>query len=262
MDGKKLRQKWYLAYRITPIILIVLILKVLAHSFGLETMEMNQLLTSIVAGTIFLLGFLISGVLADYKESEKSPGDLACALEALSDDARTIAQIRGPAAVKDFVAYESAFISSLLDWFYRKERSRNIMAKIGDFSDYFAAFEKDGVPIQSIIRMKNEQNNIRRMIVRIHTIRDTNFIPSAYAIVEVLSFFLVFSMIIIKIEPFHEAVLFTLLVTFLVSYMLFLIKDLDNPFDYVTRGEAGVEISLKPIRDLGEHLKNTVSAGK
>jgi hypothetical protein len=256
MDGKKLRQKWYLAYKITPIILMVLILKILAHIFGLETMEMNQLMTSIVAGTIFLLGFLISGVLTDYKESERTPGDLASALEALYDDAWTISQTKGHAAVKDLMAYESAFISSLLDWFYRKERSRNIMAKIGGFSEFFAEFEKAGIPIQIIVRMKTEQNNIRRMIIRIHTIRDTNFIPSAYAIVEVLSFFLVFSMIIIKLEPFHEAVLFTLLVTFLVSYMLFLIRDLDNPFDYVTRGETGVEVSLKPIRDLGEHLRN------
>jgi hypothetical protein len=29
-----------------------------------------------------------------------------------------------------------------------------------------------------------------------------------------------------------------------------LIKDLDNPFDYVENGESGTEISLKPIHDL------------
>jgi hypothetical protein len=32
--------------------------------------------------------------------------------------------------------------------------------------------------------------------------------------------------------------------------MLFLINDLDNPFDYRGHGETGTEISLKPLHDL------------
>ena len=40
------------------------------------------------------------------------------------------------------------------------------------------------------------------------------------------------------------------MVTFLISYMFLLIKDLDNPFDYTVNGERGTEISLKPIRDV------------
>ena len=31
--------------------------------------------------------------------------------------------------------------------------------------------------------------------------------------------------------------------------MLFLIKDLDNPFDYSINGENGTEVSLKPLHD-------------
>jgi hypothetical protein len=44
------------------------------------------------------------------------------------------------------------------------------------------------------------------------------------------------------------------IVSFLVLYMLFLIKDLDNPFDYSEYGETGTEVSLKPLRDLRERL--------
>lgn len=40
--------------------------------------------------------------------------------------------------------------------------------------------------------------------------------------------------------------------------MFFLIKDLDNPFDYTHNGEGGTEISLKPIHD----LKNEFNAFK
>lgn len=57
-------------------------------------------------------------------------------------------------------------------------------------------------------------------------------------------------LIIIKIEPFYASLFITFLVTFLISYMFFLIKDLDNPFDYTHNSERGTEISLKPIHDL------------
>jgi hypothetical protein len=55
-------------------------LKYLAYYFGYEVMELNALFTTLVAGTIFLLGFLISGVLSDYKESEKSPAEISATI--------------------------------------------------------------------------------------------------------------------------------------------------------------------------------------
>lgn len=112
------------------------------------------------------------------------------------------------------------------------------------------ALEKEGVQANYIIRMKNEQSTIRKGVLRIHTIRDTNFIASAYAIVEALGFSIALGMILMKIEPFYESLFFTVLVTFLIAYMLFLIKDLDNPFEYAAHGEGGTEVPLKPLHDL------------
>lgn len=31
--------------------------------------------------------------------------------------------------------------------------------------------------------------------------------------------------------------------------MIFLIRDLDNPFDYVSHGNTGTEVPLKPLHD-------------
>ncbi|QYS88503.1 hypothetical protein [Flavobacterium davisii] len=81
------------------------------------------------------------------------------------------------------------------------------------------------------------------------TIRDTDFAVSAYAIVEAMALLTSIGLIIINIEPFLAAMFLTLLITFLIWYMLFLIKDLDNPFDYVENGETGTEISLTPLHD-------------
>lgn len=246
---KQIWRKWSIAFKILPLLILVAILKFLSHKFGLEILELNALFTSLVAGTIFLIGFLISGVLSDYKESEKIPSDIAATMKSLFDDTYTIYKGKNSESVHQFLEFQKSFVNVLMDWFYKKARTQSILNKISMMNDFFVEFDKEGVQANYIIKMKNEQNSIRKFIVRIDTIRDTQFVGSAYAIVEAMGFLIAFGLLIIKIDPFYASLFFTLLVTFLISYMFLLIKDLDNPFDYSVKGESGTEISLKPIRD-------------
>ena len=247
---KQFIRKWSLAGRILPILLLVALLKFLSHKLGYEVMELNALFSSLVAGTIFLIGFLISGVLSDYKESEKLPSELAASMRTLFDDTYTIGKVKNTKTADEFIEFQKSFIKSLMDWFYKKERTKLILAKISQMNDFFIEFEKEGVQANFIIKMKNEQNSLRKLVLRIDTIRDTDFVISAYAIVEAMGFLTALGLIIIKIEPFYASLFLTLLITFLIFYMFLLIKDLDNPFDYASKGETGTEVSLKPIHDL------------
>jgi hypothetical protein len=121
-------------------------------------------------------------------------------------------------------------------------------------NEFFISLDKAGVQPNYIIKMKNDQNAIRKTILRISTIRDTDFVGSAYAIVQIMWTVLAFGLILIKIEPFYASLFFTIIVIFLISYMFFLIKDLDNPFDYSLNGETGTEISLQPLHDFEKVL--------
>jgi len=171
-------------------------------------------------------------------------------MKALLDDAYTIWKGKNSETALQFIEFEKTFMKSLLNWFYKKERTKSLFEKLGQMNDFFAELDKEGIQPAYIIKMKNEQNNIRKLIMRIDTIRDTDFIGSAYAIVEAMGFLTGLGLIMIKIEPFYASLFFTLLVTFLISYMVLLIIDLDNPFDYSGKGERGTEISLKPLHDL------------
>ena len=253
---KRVIQKWSIAIRILPLVVVVALLKFLSHKLGFEILELNALFTSLVAGTIFLIGFLISGVLSDYKESEKLPSELVASMRTLFDDTFTIRKVKNPEIADQFINFQKSFIKSLIDWFYKKERTKSIMNKISSMNDFFIEFERAGIQANYIIKMKNEQNSLRKMILRIDTIRDTSFVGSAYAIVEAMGFLTAFGLIIIKIEPFYASLFLTLLITFLISYMFLLIKDLDNPFDYSVNGEKGTEVSLKPIHDLVLDFEN------
>ena len=58
------------------------------------------------------------------------------------------------------------------------------MAALGEMTHYFAGLE--GLTQANFIaRLKQEQSNIRRMLIRIHTVRETSFIPSGYIIANV-----------------------------------------------------------------------------
>jgi hypothetical protein len=243
-------QKWSLAVKVIPLVVLVGVLKFIVHKNGWEVMELNALFTSLVAGTIFLIGFLISGVLSDYKESEKIPSEMASSIKSLADDTYTIYKGKNSAHALSFYEYQQSFLTMLMNWFYKKERTHTVLKNISNMNDFFVELDREGVQANYIIKMKNEQNNIRKMVLRIHTIRDTSFIGSAYAIVEAMGFLVALGLIIIKIEPFYASLFSTLMVTFLICYMVFLIKDLDNPFDYNVKGESGTEIPLKPLHDL------------
>ena len=246
-------KKWHLAIKIIPILIGIFILKLLSHKFGLEYISLNALFTSLIAATTFLIGFLITGVISDYKESEKIPGDMAAGLEALYDEIYILDKNKGNESTEFFLNFHKEFLDSIINWFYRKEKTRSILMKLHKMDDHFAELESSIQP-NFLTRMKNEQANIRRMVIRVDNIRDLSFVQSAYAIVEALAFFVVFGLLILKVEPFYEAMFFTMLVSFLLVYMIFLIKDLDNPFDYSQYGENGTEVSIKPIKDLIERL--------
>ena len=66
------------------------LLRALVNKLGLDILEVSPLFSSLVAATVFLLGFLLNGVLSDYKESEKLPGEISSALYLLSKEIKAI----------------------------------------------------------------------------------------------------------------------------------------------------------------------------
>lgn len=247
IKSKKQWQKWSIAVKIIPLVLLIAGLKFVTHVYSFEVMDLNALFTSLVAGTIFLIGFLSSGVLSDYKESEKIPTEITASLKTLLDDTLTVYKSKDSQTALEFIEFQKNFVNSMLNWLYKIESTVSILDKISNMNIFFTKFDNEGIQAGYIIKMKNEQNAIRKMIMRIDTIRETDFVSTAYAIVEIMGGLISIGLIIIKIEPFYVSLFFTVIVTFLIYYMVFLIKDLDNPFDYSTNGEGGTEISLKPI---------------
>lgn len=250
-----LHSRWRVALKIVPFVVVIVTLKFVVHSLGYEFLTLNSLFTAIISANIFLIGFLISGTLVDYKESEKLPGDLSSSLETMADEGLIIYASKKSPEAKEFLLKLSRFSTSLLEWFYKKEHTNVLMEKLLSFNDDFLAFETK-TQANFIVRLKQEQNLIRKMINRIHTIRETSFLGTGYAIAEIITFILVFGLIFIKMDPFYESIFFVSFVSFILIYMIYFIKDLDNPFGYNETDSLVENVSLKPILDSQKKIES------
>jgi len=74
------------------------------------------------------------------------------------------------------------------EWFYKKERTQSSLNKISQMNDYFIEFEKESILAYNIIKMRNEQNNEGKIIVRIDSMREADFTFAANSIVETMRF--------------------------------------------------------------------------
>lgn len=249
--------KWHLFIKVIPILIVIGVLKLLFNKYGLEILTLNALFTSLIAGTIFLIGFVMNGVLSDYKESEKIPSEMAASLETLYDEIYILNKNKNTKLTNDFLKYYEDFLVSMPIWYYKNVKTKDMLIKLQKMNDYFAELE----PIMQanfLNRMKTEQSNLRKMILRVNNVRDLSFVQSAYAILETLAFFIIVGLFTLKIGTLFEEIFFTVLVSFLMIYMILLIKDLDNPFEYISGKEKEVTVvSIKPIIDLKERLIKT-----
>lgn len=249
-----IHSKWRLALKTIPFVAGIILVKFFVHYFEYEFLTLNSLFTAVISANIFLIGFLISGTLVDHKESEKLPSDIAASIESMADEGLIIYRNKKSQEAKNYLHRLFQLNKSLTEWFYKKERTENIMKQLHSFNDDFLAFEAQ-TQANFIVRLKQEQNSIRKMIHRVDTIRDTSFLGTGYAIAEIITFILILGFVFIKIDPFYESVFFISFVSFILIYMIYFIKDLDNPFGYNEEDSLVEEVSLKPIFDSARRIE-------
>jgi predicted membrane chloride channel (bestrophin family) len=246
------RSQRRLLQRVGLMVIIVLGAKLVAHSVGWELLTINPLFSGIIAANVFLMGFLLSGVLSDFKESERLPGELAAGLENLFQEVRGIKIARDEANVEPCLRLLVQLNQDILGWFHKKHRTLELMEHLNELTAHFAELEK-WTQATLVARLKQEQGNLRRTLTRIHTIRETSFISSGYLIADATTILLCGGLILAKIDPFYESMFFVGVISFLMIFLLQLIRDLDNPFGYYEES-SGEDVSLKPIEDLTGRL--------
>jgi hypothetical protein len=246
-------KKWMLVVKVTPIVVVLALVKVAVHLLEGDFIELSTLLGSMIAASVFLLGFLLAATLADYKESERLPGELASSLESIVDECEITLKNKGGPEAQGAMEYAAGLVSAIHRWFYRKERTQAVLERIHGLNDIFLTFESLTQP-NFIVRMKQEQANVRRMVMRIDTVRDTSFVSAAYTIAEMAVALCLAGLIFADIQPLYESLFYVVAMGFFLIYLIFLIRDLDDPFSFSEDEVEAADVSIKPIADLDRKL--------
>ena len=247
-----------LLLRVSAIVAVVVGAKLLVHFLGWEMISVNPLFSGIVAANVFLMGFLLSGVLSDFKESERLPGELSACLENLAQEVCGIRMAKPEAKVDTCLVLLSQLSHDILTWFHKQHRTADLLEHVNALTPQFAVMEQ-WTQATLVARLKQEQGNLRRTLTRIHTIRETSFISSGYLLADLITTLLCIGLVLAKIEPFYESLFFVGVISYLMIYLLMLIRDLDNPFGYYQRF-SGEDVSLKPLEDSASRLAQIARA--
>ena len=236
----------------------VCLLKVLLHRLGWEPLGANPLVSALVAATVFLLGFLLSGVLADYKESERLPAEIGSSLQCLTQEVRCVALIERECPVQGCQAAIAQLGGEILAWIQTQEPASKLQhAFTRVYSELASIGPWNPAPLQA--RLMLELANLQRSVQRIATIRDTAFVPSVYLLATLSSALLVVVLLLSRSGPLLETILFLAILSTQLFMLMRLIADLDNPFNYPHRGSLE-NVGLEPLQRAVEQLRTNGSA--
>lgn len=230
---------------IVLVLLIVLVKVVLSH-FGWEFISTSALLTSIISGSIFVLGFILSGTYRDYKESEYVPVSVVTAVESIHNDALLFKKEYGKKF--DFQELNKILIDILT--LFRKDllnHTKKSYFKANELMLVYDKLEKLGVPANYIVKLKTDQNTILRGILRVNYIQRIRPIPSAFVLVQSIVVSLIIILVFTKMDSIVNELMAIGVITFIFIYLLKLIRVLETPFH--PEGATMDDISLFHVKE-------------
>ncbi len=247
-----LRRIWFFG-RVGLVLLAVEACRVLVHQEHWEVLTPNPLFSALVASEVFLLGFLLNGVLTDYKEGEKLPGELAAALECLALEVQGLGLQQPEAEVQGTLTLLADFSESLLTWMQEAGATLLLLERLDTLQLSIERLSLwNPAPLQA--RLLLELAHIRRGVQRIDVIRSTTFVPSVYGVAYIGTGVLTVGLVLSRIEPFAESLFFIGVISLLLIKLLLLITDLDNPFG-AGQARSVENVSLHPVAHAVQRLR-------
>ncbi len=226
-------------------------LKYILHYFDIEPITMGSLHGSVISGVIFVIGFLLSATIADYKESERLPAEIASTIESMSEDALSIEEnypkLKAAAYQRQLHVIAVAMLADL-----RSSKNNTARTELHNLNKLHSQMEKAGVPANFIVKLKQQQALLLRHLFRVNYIQRIIFVPStnilAWSIVVLAALLLLMT----NMDPFVAGTVITGAIMFILVYVLQLIRVIRTPFH--DEGKTKDDVSLFLIERTAEHL--------
>lgn len=238
--------------------LLIVSLKFIFHQLNIEVIEQTSLHNSVISSVIFVIGFLLSATIADYKESEKIPAEFASTVENMYEDAESIHATYPKFDLDLFRKNLIDVLGSFRDG--TRVNRGGARREINELNDTFTEMEKAGVPANFIVKLKQQQAQLLRSLFRVNYIQKIKFIPSAFILARSIVLLVIVILLLTNIDPFYGGLVLTGAISFIMLYMIILIQTISIPFH--AKGKTQDDVSLFLLHETTTHLKSQASKKK
>lgn len=260
--------KWKLAVRSLAYASIALAVRiVLENRLGTDAVSIVDISATSVffTASIFVISLMLQGVVQDYKESERAPGQIATILEGIEETFTVLLTVRAPAmtaasqpGLSTSAVHIQAvrrrlweLVESILGWLSGAEVFEDVSRAISALPPLIEPLERLTV-LPHDARILNEITTLRHVITRIRVIKETEFLAPGYAILQIFGFVVVLTVIVGEFPSTSTAYAVVLFVAFTYVYLLLLIKDIDDPFEFEEQPRftllgGAVEVDMEPL---------------
>jgi hypothetical protein len=227
------RKRFRLFFTVATVVVLLGAVKSAVHYFGLEFLQLNALLTSGIGGAIFIIGFLLSGILADYKEAERIPAEIRTAMEAINGDLTYFAETKPAFDVGEcrrILINIIGLLRSGLGHANEHNNIRPVLEEIDRLTPILGRLEDIGMASNFGVRLRTAQDTLRRNMLRIYHIQKVQFVPSVHVLVQTLVLAIVLMMLFLKTEGAPESAIMFGFISYMFVYALYLVRLLEQPF--------------------------------
>jgi hypothetical protein len=236
------RKKWGIMTKAVVIMLILLVPRTLIDFYGLDVVPINTVVGAFITGAIFTIAIIFTGTFTDFKESEKMGGEIAASLKALYNDSRVL-PLADETPARVFRAHIRDLHRTLQTCFSKNTWNLSeINREMDKINNDIRILSYLNVPPPLIAKLRNELGVLDKITNRIEVIIRTEFIPAAYALAEVATGSVILILLFLAMDPYLVGVLIFAVISSMLIGLVFLIHDMDNPFEIGSNTYADVDL--------------------
>jgi hypothetical protein len=229
------------------IVALLVAIKLGVHRLHFEYLTSDTLFASIVGGTIFIIGFLLTGLLPDYKEAERITGEIRVALESIYDDTFAFAQTTDGVRVGEMHEIVLAIVDSLVIGLGDRHDHAHLGAAIAQTDrlvPFIAEMERRGMSQNFVVRIRGAVDALRKCIYRTYYIQKIEYLPSVHVLIVTLAWAVIGLLTLLKTDGGIGSALIFGFASFLFVFVQHVISVFEQPFRPGTHAMDKVSLFL------------------
>jgi hypothetical protein len=245
--------QWGIFLQVLPLSGLFVVVKATIHEIGWEIWDFDALTASLLSAATFAIAILLSNTLGDYRNSEGLPLQIVNSLETMIDTNVVVAAAYPRYDPQPLRQALQQVGQCILDWLQVGGEFLAIGQALDQLNPLFALMAKEA-DMGTANRLQSEQAKLRSISYQMQNIRETDFLPPVYALLWLFLGSSSISLLLIHVNHFSADLTVSSLIFTSLFYLLLLIRDLDNPFQY--DGKSYVDVDLAILEKCCQKLKS------